>query len=236
MSATAERPLNIGMLLFDNLDQLDLTGPFEVFARFPNTQIHLVAASLEPVHSAPGGLKLSPTVTMQDAPQLDIVTVPGGGGVGPLMEDAATLNFLQKQANGARYMSSVCTGALVLGAAGLLRGYRATTHWLSFDLLELFGALPVNERVVIDRDRVTGGGVTAGIDFGLALAAEIFGASIAKEIQLMMEYDPAPPFASGSPRNAEKSLVAKVEGEAQVRQAERRAIAERSSRKLLGLG
>ena len=134
--------------------------------------------------------------SFESAPALDVICVPGGPGVDSMMEDELLLQFLRERAPSARYVTSVCTGALVLGAAGLLRGYRATTHWLSHELLALFGAIPVNERVVIDRNRITGGGVTAGIDFGLTVAGEVFGTAVAHEIQLMLEYNPSPPFAS----------------------------------------
>ena len=222
-------PLHVGFLLFPNMTQLDFTGPFEVFARTPATTVHLIAKDLQPVFSAPGNLQLQPTVTLQDAPQLDVVCVPGGPGVAKLMEDAETIKFLRRQAQDARYVTSVCTGALVLGAAGLLQGYRATTHWLSLELLSPFGAEAVKARVVVDRNRVTGGGVTAGIDFGLTLAAEIFGRETAEQLQLMMEYAPAPPFSSGSPAEADRSLVDKLRRENAARQNERREIVVRAA-------
>jgi len=218
-------------VLFPNLTQLDLAAPYEVFARLPDTQVHLVAASPAPVRSE-RGLTISPDVTFEDAPQLDILCVPGGVGVNPMMENDALLQFLQMQAANARYVTSVCTGALLLGAAGLLRGYRATTHWLSLDLLPLFGAEIVEERVVVDRNRITGGGVTAGIDFGLAVASQLFSASVAEEIQLMIEYAPAPPFTSGSPKSAPANMVQRVLRTRQRVQEERRAIAERVGQRL----
>ncbi|CAA9453538.1 MAG: ThiJ/PfpI family protein, partial [uncultured Rubrobacteraceae bacterium] len=164
--------LSVGMILFPDLTQLDLTGPYEVFARTPGTEVHLLASSPEPVRSE-WGLAIVPDSTFSEAPGLDVLFVPGGPGVGPTMEDEEVLGFLARREPEASYVTSVCTGSLVLGAAGLLRGYRAATHWLYTDLLELLGAEPVFERVVKDRNRITGGGVTAGIDFGLALAAEI---------------------------------------------------------------
>jgi len=222
--------LNVGLVLFPDLTQLDLTGPYEVFVRMPTTKVHLVAASREPVRSEKG-LTILPDATFDDVAPLDIICVPGGVGVNRMMEDEALLRFLRVHAQHARYVTSVCTGALLLGAAGLLRGYRATTHWLSLDLLPLFGAQPVEERVVIDRNRITGGGVTAGIDFGLFVAAQVFGPTVAQEIQLMIEYSPDPPFDSGSRKTAPQSLIENVSNARQRIQTERRAIAERVARR-----
>lgn len=219
------------MVLFPNLTQLDLTGPYEVFARLPGTRVYLVAAVLTPVRSE-RGLTISPDTTFENVPALDIICVPGGPGVDTMMEDEAMLQFLQARAPVARYMTSVCTGALVLGAAGLLRGYRATTHWLSQDILALFGAEPVDERVVIDRNRITGGGVTAGIDFGLTVGAEVFGPAVAQEVQLMLEYCPVPPFSAGSPKSAHTGVVKDVMGARAGAQARRRAIAKRAATRL----
>jgi len=219
------------MVLFPGLTQLDLAGPYEVLARMPGTTVHLVADTLAPVRTE-RGLTITPDATFDDVPPLDMICVPGGPGVDPLMEDARLLGFLQSQAQRARYVTSVCTGALLLGAAGLLQGYRATTHWLSLDLLPLFGAVPVKERVVIDRNRLTGGGVTAGIDLGLAVAAELCGRGVAEEIQLTIEYDPAPPFQSGSPRTAPPEVLERVIRARGQIQAERRAIAERAAARL----
>ncbi len=200
---------HIGMLLFPRFTQLDLTGPYEVFAQLPDTQVHLVSHSLEPVASA-YGMAFTPDTTFDACPPLDLIFVPGGPGISGAIESQPTLAFLRQRAAKAKYVTSVCTGALVLGAAGLLNGYRATTHWLSMDLLPVVGAVPVSERVVVDRNRITGGGVTAGIDFGLVVAAYLFGEEVARSIQLMMEYDPAPPFDSGSPRTASAALVARI--------------------------
>ena len=191
---------SIGMLLFPRLTILDLVGPYEVFSRMPDTRIHLVAATGEPTVSEKG-LAILPDTLIAESPSFDVLFVPGGNGVNEMLEDEQCRDFLQKQGEQARLVTSVCTGALLLGAAGLLRGFRATTHWLSLDLLPLLGAQPVAQRVVVDRNRITGGGITAGIDFGLTLAARLHGESVAKEIQLMMEYDPQPPFDSGSHRD-----------------------------------
>ena len=199
----------IGMVLFPGLTQLDLTGPYEVFSRLPDTTILLLAAARAPVRTEKGML-LVPDAPFAEAPPLDVLFVPGGPGIGGAMEDEAFMAFLRKQGAQAAYVTSVCTGALLLAAAGLLDGYRATTHWLSLGLLRKFDVEVVEERVVTDRNRITGGGVTAGIDFGLVLAAQWHGEETAKKIQLMMEYDPAPPFHSGSPREADLVLLKSV--------------------------
>jgi cyclohexyl-isocyanide hydratase len=224
-------PLSVGLVLFDGLTQLDLTGPYEVLARMPDTRVHLVAATRAPVRSE-WGMAIVPDATFDDAPPIDVLCVPGGWSVNARLTDDALLAFLRARAARPRYVTSVCSGALLLGAAGLLRGYRATTHWLSLDLLPLFGAEAVDARVVRDRDRITGAGVTAGIDFGLALAAELFGVAVAQRIQLAIEYDPAPPFDSGSPRAAPADVRAAVTRASEHALVERRALAERASRRL----
>jgi cyclohexyl-isocyanide hydratase len=185
------------MLLYPRLTQLDLTGPFEVFARFPELKIDLVWKERVPVRDHLG-LVLFPTKTFDETPKTDIVFVPGGPGQLDLMNDAQTLAFLRQKASEARFVTSVCTGSLLLAAAGLLQGFRATCHWMSLSQLELMGAIPVQERVVVDGNRVTGAGVTSGIDFALALTAQLFGEERAQLVQLAMEYDPQPPFAGGS--------------------------------------
>lgn len=220
--------MRIGMLIFKDMTQLDFTGPYEVFSQMPGCEVRVIAATMEPV-AARGGLRFLPDATLADAPPLDLVFVPGGPGVGPLMEDRAVLDFLRKHAAGAKYVTSVCTGALVLGAAGLLKGYRATTHWLSLDLLPVFGVIPATERVVIDRNRITGGGVTSGIDFALVVAGEVCGVDAAKEIQLLIEYNPAPPFACGHPTSADAAVVARVRGVRAPMQAARLEQAKRAA-------
>lgn len=185
--------LSIGMLLFPELTQLDLTGPFEVFARAPGAKVHLIWKTPEPVTSD-RGLRILPTHTFENCPELDVICIPGGPGQIKLMSDDETLTFIRQKSENARLVTSVCTGSLVLGAAGLLQGYKATSHWASLDQLELLGAEPVNERVVRDRNRITGAGVTSGIDFALNVIADIYGNDIAQGIQLQMEYDPEPPF------------------------------------------
>jgi len=197
------------MVIFPNLTQLDLTGPYEVFGRLPDTKVLLIAESLEPVKSD-NGLLLIPDATFETAPPADVLFVPGGRGIFDAMQSKTLISFLQTQAKNAKYITSVCTGSLVLAAAGLLDGYKATTHWLSLDLLKLLNVDVVEERVVIDRNRITGGGVTAGIDFGLYVASKLFSDDIAKEVQLMMEYNPAPPFNAGSPKLADEKIVERV--------------------------
>lgn len=222
--------LRFGLLLFPDLTQLDLTGPYEVFRRAPGVATHLVAKTLDPVR-ADSGLRLLPDTTLAGCPPLDVVCVPGGPGVNAAMEDAAILDFLRTQAAGARYVTSVCTGALVLGAAGLLRGRRATTHWASHDFLAAFGAIPTAGRVVRDGNLFTGGGVTAGIDFALTLLAELFGEAEAQAIQLYIEYAPAPPFAAGSPETAPHEVVAAVRARGAATRARREEILARIARR-----
>ena len=199
--------VHIGILLFPNVTQLDAMGPAQVLSRLPGARMHMIWKSRDPV-ATDSGFAVLPTTTFADCPQLDVICVPGGMGQVALMNDEETLAFLRRQAAGARYITSVCTGSLVLAAAGLLKGYRSACHWSVRDELAAFGAVPVADRVVRDRNRLSGGGVTAGIDFGLTLAAELAGEQTAKAIQLMMEYDPKPPFDSGSPEKAGPELVA----------------------------
>ena len=199
----------IGILLFPGVQQLDLTGPYEVFASLPGAQVHLIWKDRAPIKSATG-LVLDPTMTFAECPVLDVLCVPGGGGVNALLRDRETMDFLRAQAAKARYVTSVCTGSLVLGAAGLLKGRKATTHWFSHDFLEKFGAIPVKARVVRDGNLITAGGVTAGIDFGLAVVAELVGKEQAEAIQLGLEYAPEPPFQSGTPEEAPAAVLATV--------------------------
>src|SRR5215472_2583394 len=215
-------PLTVGLLAFPNLTQLDLTGPYEVFSRAPGMLVLLVGTRPGPIRSE-WGLTLATDCTLENAPPLDILCVPGGVGVNALLADDSVLDAVAAQGERAAWVTSVCTGALVLGAAGLLRGYRATTHWLSMDLLAEFGATPVEARVVHDRNRITGGGITAGVDFGLALVGELRGRETAERIQLMMEYAPQPPFEGGSPGQAPASLVHTVREDRARVQEERRA-------------
>lgn len=224
-------PLRIGLLVFPDIMQLDMTGPHEVFTKLPDTQVMLVWKSLDPVTAA-GGMRILPDVTYADCPHLDVICVPGGGGMNALLNDEDTLAFLRKQAETARYVTSVCTGSLVLGAAGLLKGKRAACHWMSRDMLKAFGAIPDASRVVIDGNYVSGGGVTAGIDFGLTLAAEIFGEDVAKAVQLGIEYAPHPPFNAGSPEGAGEEVEKAAREAARDRQAQREAAVRRAADRL----
>jgi len=199
-------PLQIGLLVFPKVTQLDLTGPVQVFSSVPGAKLHLIWKRIEPVQSD-SVLVLTPTMTFADCPQLDVICVPGGVGSDDLLNDEEVLAFLRKQAEGAKFVTSVCTGSLVLGAAGLLRGYRAATHWTAMDNLSAFGAIPTNTRVCIDRNRVTGGGVTAGIDFALTLVSKLLDDRTAQAIQLRLEYNPAPPFNAGSPDTAPSDVL-----------------------------
>jgi cyclohexyl-isocyanide hydratase len=201
--------LHVGLLLFPNVTQLDFTGPLQVLSGLPGATIHLVWKRLEPVPSDTV-LMLQPTMTFAACPQLDVICVPGGAGINDMVNDGEMLAFLRRQAAGARYVTSVCTGALVLGAAGLLQGYKATTHWSAMEYLAAFGAMPTPSRVCIDRNRITGGGVTAGIDFALTLASVLAGQATAEAIQLGIEYNPAPPFDAGSPETAPAEVVTAV--------------------------
>jgi cyclohexyl-isocyanide hydratase len=223
--------VQIGLLVFPNVQQLDLTGPYEVFATWPEARVRLVWKSREPVLSSTG-LSLLPTATFEDCPRLDVVCVPGGLGINSLLADEAVLAFVRRRAATARFVTSVCTGALVLGAAGLLRGKRATTHWASHDLLAAFGAVPTQGRVVRDGNLMTGGGVTAGIDFALALVAELAGVETAQAIQLQLEYAPAPPFDAGSPESAPREIVAALRKRGAAFRAERERLVEAAARQL----
>ena len=196
---------NIGFVLFPNVTQLDLTGPLQVLQRLPQARAHVAAKSLEPVASD-CGLSLVPTTSFAACEPLDLLCVPGGFGVSGAIADADTIDFVRRQAARAKYVTSVCTGAFVLGVAGLLKGRRATTHWAYTDLLPLVGAVHAQARVVRDGNVFTGAGVTAGIDFALSLAAEVAGSEAAERIQLSLEYDPAPPFTAGNPRLAPASV------------------------------
>jgi cyclohexyl-isocyanide hydratase len=223
--------LQIGFLLFPQVQQLDLTGPYDVLASLPDVKVHLIWKDLMPI-TASTGLMLKPTVTYDDCPALDVICVPGGSGVGPLMEDEQTLAFIKAQAANARYVTSVCTGALVLGAAGLLKGKRATTHWAYHELLAPLGAIAVKDRVVRDGNLLTGGGITAGIDFALTLAAELFDQATAELVQLQLEYAPAPPYLAGSPETAPASILEEARKGAAGSLKLRAEITERAAAKL----
>jgi cyclohexyl-isocyanide hydratase len=221
----------IGMLLFPRMTQLDLTGPYEVLARLPDTKVELVSRTMEPV-TTDRGMQIVPTVTYTDCPVLDVIMVPGGAGQQDLMEDEAALAFLRKTAAAAKYVTSVCTGSLVLGAAGLLKGKRATSHWSVVDQLALLGAIPTHERVVVDGNVVTGAGVVSGIDFALRLAVILDGEQIARDLQLQIEYDPDPPFDCGSPKRAPADMLERLKARSAKLTEERRVTAARAGKKL----
>ncbi|MBW7971509.1 DJ-1/PfpI family protein [Bradyrhizobium sp. BR 10289] len=226
-----ETHLQIGSLLFDGLDQIDLTGPFEVLSRIPNATYRVYAMTTDPVRDVKG-LRLTPDATLADAPQLDVLHVPGGFGQEAMMENQDVLAWIARQAGGARNVFSVCTGALLLGAAGLLRGRRATTHWASFHLLPLFGAVAVNDRVVVDGNWIFAAGVTAGIDGALRLAAELRGDDAARAIQLYMQYAPEPPFDSGTPERAPGAILDQARRAVADITAQREATARRVAARL----
>jgi cyclohexyl-isocyanide hydratase len=210
---------NLGFVIFPGITQLDFTGPFEVLSRlatppslsapsrFPGARTHVIARSLQPVPSD-RGLSFLPTETFETCPALDLICVPGGAGVVEALGDAETVDFIGHQGRQAQYATSVCTGAFLLGASGLLRGRRAATHWAYTDLLPLVGATHEKARIVRDGNIITSGGVTAGIDFAFSIVAELAGADVARAIQLGIEYDPSPPFNAGHPDKAGEAAKA----------------------------
>jgi cyclohexyl-isocyanide hydratase len=224
-------PLQIGLLIFPKVTQLDFTGPLQVFSSVPGAKVHLIWKRIEPVPSD-SALVLTPTVSFADCPQLDVICVPGGAGTDDMINDEEMLDFLRRQARGAKYITSVCTGSMVLGAAGLLQGYRATTHWTAMDFLSAFGATPTKTRVCVDRNRVTGGGVTAGIDFALTLVSILVDRQTAEAIQLRLEYNPAPPFNSGSPYTAPPEILARIKERIAPAQARRTEAIHRAAARM----
>ncbi|MBL8173975.1 MAG: DJ-1/PfpI family protein [Bryobacterales bacterium] len=225
----------IAMLLYPGLTQLDLTGPYEVFRRISDAEVLLVWKTLDAVVSD-GGMAIVPGVRMAECPRCEVLFVPGGPGQVDWMLDEEVMEWLRVQGREAQWVTSVCTGSLLLGAAGLLRGYRAACHWMSRDQLALLGATPVAERVVVDGNRVTGGGVTAGIDFALRLAGELRGEDEARGIGLQLEYDPMPPYGPGSPEGSELGLITGVKQKAKGMMARRREATERAAERLRGEG
>jgi cyclohexyl-isocyanide hydratase len=223
--------MKIGILIFDAMTQLDATGPFEALSRIPGVRV-LVIARCRRLVTAQFGLKLMPDSDLRQCPRLDILCVPGGSGIDALLLDDEVLRFVRRQAKGARYVTSVCTGSLLLGAAGLLRGKRAACHWASLHLLPAFGAKPSSKRIERDGNLITAGGITSGIDFGLWLAGKLAGAAAAREIQLMMQYDPRPPFRAGTPALAGKRLTRKVLSKGKTHRAKRAALVDRAARRL----
>jgi cyclohexyl-isocyanide hydratase len=220
-----------GSLLFEGVNQIDLTGPFEVLSRIPNATYRIYGKTAAPVRDLKG-LRLTPDATLADAPPLDVLHVPGGYGQEALMEDAEVLAWIRLQAAGACSIFSVCTGALICGAAGLLKGRRATTHWSAFHLLPLFGAIPVNQRVVVDGAWVFVAGVTAGIDGALSLAAELRGDEAAQTIQLHMAYAPEPPFNAGTPETAPAMILKQAQQSVRAITDQREQTARRIATKL----
>jgi cyclohexyl-isocyanide hydratase len=196
----------IGMLLFPDITIQDFVGPFDVFVRAECFEVYIVSEEAGFIRTE-GGLSVRAELSFVDCPQFDVIFVPGGKGINPLLQNKTYIDFLKKQALGARFITSVCTGSLLLAASGLLTGYKATTHWRSRELLQMLGVEVVPERVVIDRNRITGAGVTSGLDFGLILTAQVGGNRMAKTVQLLLEYDPLPPFSSGSPESAETEIL-----------------------------
>jgi cyclohexyl-isocyanide hydratase len=224
-------PLQIGIVLFPRVTQLDFTGPLQVFSSIPDAKVHLIWKRIEPVPSD-SVLVITPTTTFAECPQLDVVCVPGGFGTDDMVNDEEMLAFLKQQAEGAKYVTSVCTGSMVLGAAGLLKGYRATSHWTMVDFLSEFGAIPTRTRVCTDRNRVTGGGVTAGIDFALTLVSQLVDRPTAEAIQLRLEYNPAPPFNAGSPDTAPSEILAFMKEKYAPAQERRREVIGRAAARL----
>lgn len=200
---------NIVFVVFPNLTQLDFTAPAQVFARLPDAKLH-VAAKTADIIATDSGFGISPGTTFSDCPPAALLCVPGGPGVAQALQDQATIDFVARQGAGARYITSVCTGMFVLGVAGLLDGRQATTHWAYTDLIALCGATHRPERVVVDGNVITGGGVTSGIDFALRVVAEIAGQNLAESIQLSYEYDPQPPYQGGHPTTASEAAMASV--------------------------
>jgi cyclohexyl-isocyanide hydratase len=215
------KPYHIGFLLWDGLTQLDMTGPVQVLSRMPGAKLHFVWKTLSPVMSD-CGLALVPTETLATCPPLDMICVPGGAPVAPVMRDREVLDWLRSQAETASLVTSVCTGSLILAAAGLLNGYKAGCYWASGHQLPLFGAEFVQQRVVIDRNRITAGGVTSGIDFAFRVIEQLHGRDVAEAVQLSIEYDPQP-IAGGTPATARPEILAQVQAMMAARIAQREA-------------
>ncbi len=231
MIKSSKAKLNIGFFIYPRQDQIDFTGPFEVLSRIPNASVYVIGKGRTPFGDVKG-LILTPDVTIAEAPPLDLLLVSGGLGQQALMDDEEVLSFIKKQADSDRYVFSICTGALLCGAAGVLRGRRATTHWAAFDLLLYYGAIPTRSRVVIDGNYISTAGVTAGLDGALTVAAMLCGNEVAEEIQLEIEYAPDPPFPSGTPDTAPAEVVQAFWAKYREIGESRRAEARRFSTKL----
>jgi len=226
-----EKPLRIGVLIFERMDQIDFTGPFAVLSRLPSSSLAVLSKDGRPIRDHKG-LRLTPDLALKDAETYDVLQIPGGPGQEALMEDEAVLSLIRRQMDAQRVLFSVCTGALICGAAGVLRGRQATTHWSAFDLLPFFGAKPVRSRVVVDGPLITAAGVTAGIDGALNLAALLRGEAVAQQIQLDIQYAPDPPFYSGEPQTAPREVLEAVRGRYEPLTNARRATAKRIATKL----
>lgn len=200
------KELQIGFILFHNVTQLDLTGPAQVLSRLPGARVHLISDELHPVLTDVG-FSINPTTTYINCPQLDVICVPGSATIGDQLANNQMLTFIKSQCKDAKYITSVCNGSLILGATGVLHGRRSACHWIWRKYLPLFGAIEVKDRVVIDGKHISGGGVTAGIDFAYVLASLIAGEEVSKRLQLALEYDPHPPFDCGTPEKAPIELV-----------------------------
>lgn len=227
----SDASMDVGILIFPNMDQIDFTGPFEVLSRIPGAAIHVVWKEKKPVRDIKG-LILTPELTLGECPPLDILVIPGGPGQQPLMEDEPLLSFVRDRAAQAKFVYSVCTGALICGAAGLLKGVKSTTHWASFELLKYFGAIPTDKRVVLDGKHLSAAGVTAGIDGALTLASVLCGDRVAQQIQLGIEYAPEPPFNSGTPKVAPPDILESARAATRKLTEERAVTARRIAAKL----
>jgi cyclohexyl-isocyanide hydratase len=229
--AAKASPLQINIVLIPRMVQLDVTGPFEVLARVPGWSVALVAATLDPVRTD-RGLRIVPDVTRKDAAPADLLVIPGGTGVDVAMLDPAWIAFVQRQAMSAQHVFGICTGSLLLAAAGLLRGRRAGGHWQARDLLTQFGVTPSNQRVTVDGKYYTSGGVTSGIDVALRVVADLEGEAVARKIQLAIEYDPHPPFPGGTPATSPPEIVQAVLADSRARRAEREGMVAQAAARL----
>jgi cyclohexyl-isocyanide hydratase len=225
----------IGFVIFPNLTQLDFTGPLQVLQRLPDATTYIVAKTRDLVPSD-GPLAIPPTATFSDCPPLELICIAGGSGMDQAMEDGETIAFVRRESARAKYVTSVCTGAFILGAAGLLQGKRATTHWAFHHLLPRVGAIPVKERVVRDGNTITGGGVTAGVDFAFTVMNEIAGPVVTQAVQLLLEYDPKPPFEAGSPARAPAGIKAAVDQRFAPRLPEFEKVLDRVASRLQSMG
>ncbi|PND35513.1 dimethylglycine dehydrogenase [Achromobacter pulmonis] len=220
--------MHVNFLLFEGLTQLDMTGPYEVLANAPGFTVDFVAKTRDPVR-CDRGLRFVPTQTLASAPPCDLLVVPGGPGTDDAIVDPEWVDFTRRQGLAAGYVFGICTGSLLLGAAGLLRGKRASSHWRARELLARFGATPSGERLCVDGRLFTAGGVTSGIDMALLVVAQLCGEDVAKLIQLQIEYDPKPPFPGGTPETSEAAVVQRYLAQSQARFERRSQAVERAA-------